>query len=1073
MNFKIWLLTTSLFVSACSKNGTPIQSHDGPTNTQVRTSDMQKTAVESKLEQIDAKKVRTEMTASLEGIESQVKKLSEFLLDPSNLRDEKSVASPKFLDLLQLFNWGLIQLHKQKKTAFESYSALYKKTILSGCDSTLKSCEFLNVFKKDNQTTDILILISHSTTAIGEYYQLLHVAIEISPRIISESLKISYLKRAEEYSQFLKSDSQLKDLLAKHDGTLRILLDGSNGATQAHAKNVNPWSYTKQIGANGHANFQFLKQAITSKSDKGDSLLKEFLTKENSSADSFHSRQTISKKDHSKAWTLLQVDSADTTTLEFYIVDRVFDGHLTTAEATELSQHLNLAPEKLGEVAEKYLRVSFIMKMLNTNQLMAGALSDSFELKNFIEQISQKGSEVGLIWKLFLGSTEKLDNYLKSLISQQRRFEPSLKKVLNDISHIKHNIKVYSLYPHMLMAGFYMAKNKINHTIRFLFMEFTFTPDTLLRMMITGKMSPWFDYGLTHGNNISDNQSINRFDMMKSFEISLKSGLFDAFKIDHAEFISQILTNYYSIHIDGISLQELGLSGGSNALAVVNKKVIEWPELLEICQNFKAGQMPTMSQNIMTLDSAPAFANIFEKSRSPFMDVSGFTYGLSPFSYFGSRLLENVRSGVNPNLNYGRILSEIYSEYLKQTDLDEATKRKKLALVNRPIVALESATKDFVDNYSKIYDQYSSCYPQFQKATRQIHFHAARGIEKVAREIYKHHKQNKSSTLSHVRGLTTSLPYTSKATLTGSTLTLYSFDFYILAKKAIEAKFPTLNYQVPNMLESQGVVSNAQNAAYNFSLDQTEDDFVQAVMIAAFGINDSGGVFQWYKSFGEIYSAFPYWRETAVILHLLNPEKYPVKHLIDTMENFLLMANLTDEEEKLFDLTGRRILGVNDSSYGSVYDIKGLLYDSSRLSPIGLMDRVAELALRDVLGSYDTVPSDSQAVSRSRDSIPDHIQPVTLAAIEFAHHRRENRSLLFSAASKIDASFESYFKKGIASWKSSIETLMTLGQNQSNKVEFRFYTPEKTTTDFMSSAAQDDVKKRMDGFHKETEGYYR
>lgn len=1085
MGFRTLLCLILIGVSGCTRKNAPSTNHENGKTQNIQNIPAVKTANEIELEKWDPLQIREAMKSSYDNIESQIRSLAGFILNENTLRDQKVVNTERFSALLELFNWGLLQLAEKKPEVFKEFKGTYQKAALQGCNSELKGCELMSVFRIDHQSATILQKIADDTKDLQEYYRLLSAALDISGRQILDQIKVSYLKRSDEYADFLKTDPQFTDKLAKHKKTLSLLMEGSAKSLGTYLAKRNPWAASNQDSGLDGIHFTVLRQYLRSADAEAakKNKLKEFLGEQKKKPEDFKSQQEAVKSEFSAPWTALKMTEVTEESLEYYLTDRLFYGHLSSGQALEIASSLRVDFSKLAVVAEDYLRVHFFVNMMDANKLMSKALGENFQIDDFLNRAISRGSENGVIWRRYIGRTASVEIFIDALLKGQSPGNQTLAEAHKRIGHIKHNIKVYSVYPHMLVVGYFMARYNFSKVFRFLWWEFTTPATEVIRALMNAKEAPWFDYGVTYGSKVEDYQPITRFEMVKALEMALKSGLFKIFKIDAGDFIAEILKNFLSMYSEGTYL-ESGLNNNLEELQKSQKSNRGVKALADICADLSSGRTPSLSQNFYNVSQHPFFLEIFEAFKYEILPYKtpGPSPGLSPVSSAqGARVLEASRLGVKPSLHLTKMIAQILETHLKEEKIEASVIATTMSKINRPIEELEKKSKGFADLFSQTYKNYASCMPRLVEFSKKGHRKMMQAVENFSREVYKKHLASPKDALAFIQANTSSAPYVSRASLTDQRLTLHSYDIYSLIKRELEKEFPTLHYQVPESLGDERVAASASNRSFTLPLAISENDFVTQMAVRVFGINDDGFL-QWYRPLNSLVEKWIYWPQVIVALHRWNPAVYPLDQVFAAMESIAQMSGVNDEDEKVFTLTGRRSW-LDDSKSRNAIDsialvdgmdyIKSLFYDSSRVLPRGMFDQVIRQLMFDIQGGWDH-KADEAATYPVQDlaAVPDFIFPVTVSAREFATYKQQEKLSIFNFSSTVDDDFQNYFLDLVKEWKTNAEDFLRATSEMNSGKELRLSLTNTELLSPISEGVKDQLYRRWEIFDKETNRYY-
>lgn len=447
--------------------------------------------------------------------------------------------------LLGYYNYSLLELLKQRQGGPELSN--YKELALKGCSERLKACESITYLQRDPRSVVLITEIlkaEESKLSVEEYYRLVGLGVEVNGRVRSVALENYYLKRGNEYFEFLdKKGSERKEDLDRHVRLFQLILthftlDPKDGTSRKWIEDSNPWKYSKSSRSSSVLGSNKLFALASAQSIySGNHLTKslnEAIENMKSTADglgeSFYSTvQSMSQKPiAAKALNRLKIETSEVLAPSFYneyffLIDRLYRGHLDLEEANLFWEGTRKDPEGFSKVLQPYVKIEFMKMVFRTFDYVVRVFQNSKTTNNqLFDEVINKSRLITDDWSQLLSRIQNIYNFVRPKSTEK---ESKFNQDLKFLSSINNTVKYFSIYPNMLAVGDIMIALQGEVKIKsFWDFDFTINPKEVMMQLIDGTVEkPWFIFG-------GDTAPLNKTELLVSFFFGSQAGLFDFFR---------------------------------------------------------------------------------------------------------------------------------------------------------------------------------------------------------------------------------------------------------------------------------------------------------------------------------------------------------------------------------------------------------------------------------------------------------------------------------------------------------------------------------------------------------------
>lgn len=471
-------------------------------------------------------------------------------------------------------------------TAAQPWLEKTRAVIESGCDGLLRGCTTIGFFRADVGSAKVMSLSARGLDnaieaedgksveskerrngLVRTYYRRLKVAFDLKNRSVDNDLEFLYLFRAAQYVTAFESaqpTTRERQLLTQHVEVFETILNGFNpdlSTPEARARfesfvnNFGPWRYSRHVenpfgkaatrmlnlaarnflyssksDGKGNKLAPSLDQAIQdsqvipkAESEKGQKVLEADLFKSVDSPFSLISKQI--REEQASIWSSLGLSDSFARDEYFFLVDRVFGGHLNIDDASEVWYGTVQNQDRLLKTAEKYIKIQVAAQIVRTNQYMAGIYSNKqWSSSTLLEKAVEQSYPVQTQWNQLLSRINFvhlfLDRNLKSTEDVLGTSEFS--KLDISLRSLRNNIKFLSVYPNMMLMAFYMAEAKFKIPLYTFFGKIDIDSSLIISLFFNGKLAPFFNFG-------NDGVGLKRIETLYAFLFALQTDTFRSF----------------------------------------------------------------------------------------------------------------------------------------------------------------------------------------------------------------------------------------------------------------------------------------------------------------------------------------------------------------------------------------------------------------------------------------------------------------------------------------------------------------------------------------------------------------
>ena len=516
------------------------------------------TAIRSK-----AQNIKTEAEAS-----QVIQELEATLLKPE-IRDSAALKlDDKVLEALSLYNFAMIRLFEiaPNSAVTTAASDKYQKLALESCNDNLENCSKINWLRRDPRSSRVLELIATELdrkmpevcnqntceAQLKQYYDLVSVAFSTVNTQQSTMIKSLFLKRASQYAQFNKDKN--KNLFSRHGKIFENIISNhplteKNPHLESIVKQFQPWSYSRlkpnsfAFGAEKIFAFAALHMMYDAKTQELTADFRKAIADSQNEIDSkgtsFRQKLSTLKTagDSALIFKGLKVDISVAETEVFfdeyfYMIDRLYRDHVNIEEVSSIWKGSKKDEKKLVDAMLIYLKVELISQMVATNQYFTKILMyKNMTSDRLFRKTVDESQPLTQVWEKLFSRVDKLSLFLSQQIkgingSNQDSSNESLKEANKLIRSIKRNTNFLSVYPNMLLLGYFMIHAEAGFKYQTWWgAEIDINPKIIVNHLLDGGFAqPWYFFS-------GDMAPLNKTEIIYAFYYALNAGAFETFSV--------------------------------------------------------------------------------------------------------------------------------------------------------------------------------------------------------------------------------------------------------------------------------------------------------------------------------------------------------------------------------------------------------------------------------------------------------------------------------------------------------------------------------------------------------------
>lgn len=557
-------------------------------------------ASDPKLESKDLTKLNKKLAAVSSAPEAlaMVNDLSEFINNKNYVENPRFSNSVKLKAVLGYYNQALLKLHElspqtvKDEKLFEKYLLMVK----SGCNEQLNHCLNLSFFSSDYRSALIVKAVtldldakidslktekettkkcasSECLKAIHDYYGLLQLGFVLKNRVKDDDIDFLYIKRARDYVDYFNSlpaGQRNGDLIHRHVAVFENIIssypaDPQNPRFRDFISNFKPWTHsrleadpfpfgTKRMFSYAAGSFLYVNtNGIKKLNPDFVEALKASQEESDKFGDSFFENVRLLRKDYAnilKSFSIepSKIDGSDFLNEYFFIVDRLYRGHLDVDEVSQIWIGSDKNEENLFSTLEYYLKIQVLRMVVKTSAEMSAIYATkNLNTREIIYDVIRKSKEISDQWVDMVERFERLSLFLGRNLKKQGVVQKSYDEKIKMFDSLRRNIKYISAYPNKMMMVYYSAFYDSLLTFNSYFGEIKIDPGTVIEKLFSGTLEPWLRFVNT------DPKALNMTELIYAFYFTVATNVFETYgakvaadgsTVDYRKFFKLVMNGY-------------------------------------------------------------------------------------------------------------------------------------------------------------------------------------------------------------------------------------------------------------------------------------------------------------------------------------------------------------------------------------------------------------------------------------------------------------------------------------------------------------------------------------------------
>lgn len=675
-------------------------------------------------------------------------------------------------------------LQKSPESLSDEFLENYYQVVSYGCTQRMRECKFERIFKGSAYSAYVLLeYVSRKAIAVRDsacrselcleatqkeqlrpfrdLYQAILLTYEIKPRSEMPRLNFIYLNFFKGYQAWLiheyaetlgRPANEIEALDYRQYAPLSAQIDLFNSIInnfevgdpyspefRAFIDNFNPWNYSERESSGlqlGTARmFDFASQYYLYDRETGElnpqlkEQIRNYQENGNGTNPSFYQEiQRILEKTpgfFSNYGIDLDEYSPDKLANEyFFIIDRLYNQHISSEYADRIWANSRKDKDLLVSWIIKYLKIEFAKTIYLTNE----GFTDIYRAENFsnnemFEVTVNESYSLNNLWDRLILGTEMLNIFARASIPSFQQNFSSFRELQDFTNSLKSNIKILSIYPNMMILGYFLSALDSPFTFTSWFgQQIEVDPTIVIRYMLNGGFRPWFNYA-------KDSVKLSKGEIALAYYYIIVSESLDVFRfqnestgeesITRTKFFEKVLGQYLDpirTDLDG-KVRDFN----DNFLSENNLN-----ELNLFCEN------PSAYKSI--IDYLDLGENVLIGSG----DIGGSPFGLA-FKIYGWSHVNEFQSaafGYEKEIIRVRNLIDIYFQYLRDKgEYQEGS--PEIQQINRIISEIEELREKYIGMLYYIHRMVNDCSDKVYRHTRSRVFDILRDEISYFKQIYQ------------------------------------------------------------------------------------------------------------------------------------------------------------------------------------------------------------------------------------------------------------------------------------------------------------------------------------------------
>ncbi len=767
--FKSYLLLVAV-LAGCQKNSVARYQNEQAKDVQVAHDLVAVQAIEKSLSDIDLSQTEDQSIHEKDPkrLLELIKKLSGFVLNPDYVENPKFRNLEPMRALLSDFNQAFLRFYDMDKGSIESLKILdsYLATAESGCDLDVKkNCKNISFFALDFRSIDVLALrlrkldkeidanllngqtcTDECVKKVVDYYRILKLVSDEKNQEKRTEVEFLYLKHARDYANYLnslKNDGAIplsvREQLSTHASYFESLISKYSGDPtgpdfKEFILNFKPWSYsrlepdlfpygTEKMFAYAAQSYLYIQDKQGNRNLNPDLAQAISASQANGVEDkigiNFSDKVRDLKLKNSKLLSAVSIDpdliDSDRFKNEyFFIVDRLYRGHINSVEAQELWQGSKQEKTKLLGILEYYIKIEALGLLEDTNKKLLEIYQEKVEQKNIMIKVLNDSSQMTFKWNRLMSQVDIMNVFISTLFEKADRDQEYLRTNAL-LKSMKTNVKYLSVYPNMMVLTYFISSlnDDVLNPVGSDNNDRLLRPDQIILDFFDARYRPWFLFGN------EDSFGISKVGVIYSYHFAIITGTFEAYNnknvsdptevVDQSKLFEKVTAKYLVNEKMDIEKRLKGLQDNFAANPTFLEALGICKRLNAIAATGKPDPDLVISQNFTDLDKYASVGNygsgFMSSFREFYLSNAGSPADLNPTP--GTP--DIIRTSFDRKLIRIQAMVKILESDQKYIKASDSEKTEMLGSINNQVTALKNLETRYYQVAMDLYRKISQC----------------------------------------------------------------------------------------------------------------------------------------------------------------------------------------------------------------------------------------------------------------------------------------------------------------------------------------------------------------------------
>ncbi len=881
------LLISILLLGACTEKGRPIHGH-------------QQDSRQSAPDTATQSQAYNEPSHQLKG--QSLQSLADRVLSHERIRDPKSRASRAVLDELLALNSMLL------KNPDEAILSRYAEALNLDCEEIKSSCFGLLYFRMAANSSQVARLAAQRSASVEESTRLILIALEIKNSNFDADLLGLLLEKGNLLAAH--SNVKLRDTVRSMLDTSLMTADQKTTDGEELRKlltRIKAWDLVnnKSWGLSSSAEnalWSMIARArmMPQNGGTGSADFEKFAARISADPQSAIVRQQVlraKKMFDPAALGTGFIEKLDDMNL---LADAVFTGQLTPQNAAVLFLSTGRTAAQLAAAIEGYARLRFAFAVHESTLEAEKIFKANVTTEQLLFHSLRQSSLVKQIWDRLQGRMNQLKSFASIALKALPDGQDAEKNLSMMFSSYGRSVEMTAVYPHMLVLFYYLSQKNFELFLRF---GGKLNSADLMTHLYHGLLGPLMDYS-------DETKPLNYFEILYSFDMAVRTRLFQTMDIDVDTFMSNTLSR---LSEESVQFVQTELDSVGNRFQASTG----FRELRNACAEFKTGERIPRVLNLEDMRTSPYYGKLMETANTTVSSKgsrSGMERGSLPQLEMGlfyaddafSETVEKVRLDFQSYIRTANAMLASYSDYLEKFEKLSATDIAKRTEKTRAVIdRLEKLSTRVLQDAAKYQNDLGTCYYKMNLHDFDVYSVLLKKEESYLRQVHRDIKQLRAGQALQNSYEFTGLPSGFKGLdrIDKDGYTATDLDLIIRVARYMKEIAPQITVNMGSKLDVDVEMVRSPNQK-RLIFTESEDEFVNSGLRAYFSSYKS--FVHWHTLTGGRVSTWTSYVKTQASLYRLEQDLFRTNNIVsarqvlEAQEQILKMLEISPTDRRLY-----------------------------------------------------------------------------------------------------------------------------------------------------------------------------